>query len=49
MKCQFCKKQEGKLWFNLMNVCQDCYDELIKRKIAKQTEINNLAPSQLIL
>lgn len=38
MKCIVCEKRQAKLWFNLMNVCQECYNRLIERKIELQNQ-----------
>lgn len=36
MKCIVCEDKEAKLWFNLLNVCPECFDMLMKRKIEKE-------------
>lgn len=38
MKCQFCKKNEAVLTFEIMEVCSNCFDKLMQRKIQKQNE-----------
>ncbi len=42
MKCQVCQKNEAKLPFAFLDVCQKCYDELMKAKIeTERREMNS--------
>lgn len=39
MKCHYCKQKEGALSWHIFQVCQDCYDKLMKRRLeGKLTE-----------
>lgn len=37
-KCEVCHKKKPVLWFNILAVCQDCYNKLIEREMEKANE-----------
>lgn len=36
MKCYYCHKKEAVLMWLVYQVCQECYDKLMKRKLSKE-------------
>jgi hypothetical protein len=40
VKCRICKKQEAELLFDTKEVCEECYDLLLKKKLKKMEKKN---------
>jgi len=36
VECRICKKQDAELLFDTKEVCQECYDMLLKKKLNKK-------------
>ena len=37
-KCYYCKKREAVLMWIVYQVCQECFNDLMKRKLSKENK-----------